>query len=164
MDTSPSSFNEVIDTQDYNKRVTTTETLHSVRKPPAKPWRKPVIPLAPKVYRVRPSDFLKTVQKLTGAPEFQSGPHQEVAPSALTAVRDTTNMAMPQPISRYNVPEPLELLGSRDRVSTAVRNEFPVESQSTPSFDMFSPSWHPWYSLPLMSPGSQAFSEQSSVL
>ncbi|KAF5181368.1 hypothetical protein FRX31_029043 [Thalictrum thalictroides] len=148
---SSSSYNEVI----------RTENLHSVRKPPAKPWRKPVIPLPPKVYRVRPVDFLKTVQKLTGAPEFQSQSqsHQQVGPPPL-------NMVMAQPTSKYNVSEPLELLGSRDIVSSAgVRNEFPVESQLTSSFDIFSsPSWHPWYSLPLMSPGSQAFSEQSSVL
>ncbi|XVF61390.1 hypothetical protein PTKIN_Ptkin08bG0125500 [Pterospermum kingtungense] len=50
-------------------------SLHSVRKPLAKPWKKPIAPFPPtptKVYKVDPINFRDLVQKLTGAPEFMS--------------------------------------------------------------------------------------------
>ncbi|EXC12630.1 hypothetical protein L484_013008 [Morus notabilis] len=49
-------------------------SLHSVRKAPAKPWKKPVAPLPPtppRVYKVDPINFRNLVQRLTAAPEFQ---------------------------------------------------------------------------------------------
>ncbi|KAG4173277.1 hypothetical protein ERO13_A11G048800v2 [Gossypium hirsutum] len=45
-------------------------SIHSVRKPLTKPWKKPTSPLLPtppKVYKVDPINFRDLVQKLTGA-------------------------------------------------------------------------------------------------
>ncbi|KAI6695089.1 hypothetical protein NL676_022799 [Syzygium grande] len=44
-------------------------SLHSVRKAPAKPWKKPTAPQPPnptRVYKVEPINFRELVQKLTG--------------------------------------------------------------------------------------------------
>uniref|UniRef100_A0A2N9FPV7 VQ domain-containing protein n=1 Tax=Fagus sylvatica TaxID=28930 RepID=A0A2N9FPV7_FAGSY len=61
-------------------------SLHTVRKPPSKPWKKPVAPLPPtppRIYKVDPINFRDLVQKLTGANEFQSQRLQSVAPPPL---------------------------------------------------------------------------------
>ncbi|KAF5938045.1 hypothetical protein HYC85_025551 [Camellia sinensis] len=63
-------------------------TLHSVRKIPAKPWKKPIAPPAlpnpPRIYKVQSIDFKQVVQKLTGASQSQSRRLQRVAPPPLT--------------------------------------------------------------------------------
>lgn len=55
-------------------------SLHSTRKQPSKPLKRPAIssssllnPMHPHVYRVEPVNFKELVQRLTGAPE-QAGP------------------------------------------------------------------------------------------
>ncbi|KAI0493347.1 hypothetical protein KFK09_027624 [Dendrobium nobile] len=50
-------------------RATYPAGLRSVRKPPTKPWRRPVEPPPPKVYHVDPHGFRRLVQHLTGAPK-----------------------------------------------------------------------------------------------
>ncbi|GAV57723.1 VQ domain-containing protein [Cephalotus follicularis] len=60
-----------------------TASLHSVRKSPSKPWKKPIAPLPPtpqRLYKVDPINFRDLVQKLTGAPQNQSSRLQRVAP------------------------------------------------------------------------------------
>ena len=50
-------------------------SLHSTRKQPAKPWKRPVTAslqrMHPRVYRVEPVNFKELVQRLTGAPEHE---------------------------------------------------------------------------------------------
>ncbi|KAL6961322.1 hypothetical protein U1Q18_039090 [Sarracenia purpurea var. burkii] len=61
--------------------------LHSVRKPPAKPWKFPIAPLPPtlpKIYKVDSVDFKQVVQKLTAEPEFQSRRLQRIVPPPLS--------------------------------------------------------------------------------
>ncbi|KAI6695082.1 hypothetical protein NL676_022792 [Syzygium grande] len=46
-------------------------SLHSVRKAPVKPWKKPTVPQPPNptwVYKVEPINFRELVQQLTRAP------------------------------------------------------------------------------------------------
>ncbi|CAL9085135.1 unnamed protein product [Musa textilis] len=56
---------------------------HAVRKPAAKPWRKPVLP-PPRVYRADVRSFRQLVQRLTGAPLQQTSrpPHEDAGPTA----------------------------------------------------------------------------------
>ncbi|KAL5706692.1 hypothetical protein ACHQM5_024826 [Ranunculus cassubicifolius] len=135
---SSSSCNEHTDSQGTKRQK---NFLHSVRNPPTKPWRKPLLaPLQqPKVYRVVPADFRRTVQTLTGAPEFQSQPLRTHAPLPL-------NMVVSQPT--FNVPETsLQSFASQDILSYGNQNQLPVDFQTANSFDMSSPSWQNW-SLP----------------
>ncbi|KAF9621138.1 hypothetical protein IFM89_016632 [Coptis chinensis] len=154
MDYSPSSSRtEVMDSQESKRQ---TSSLHSIRKPPAKPWRKPVTPPQPKVYRVLSSDFRRIVQKLTGAPEFQTQHLQIVAPPPL-------NTVMPQIMSNYNATDPQQPLRSQGIVSMGAQNEELIEPRAITSLEMFSP-WHSWCSPPILSPGTQALMEPSSVI
>ncbi|CAA0397827.1 unnamed protein product [Arabidopsis thaliana] len=54
-------------------------SLHSTRKQPSKPLKRPAIssssplnPMHPHVYRVEPVNFKELVQRLTGAPEHET--------------------------------------------------------------------------------------------
>ncbi|GMP98083.1 hypothetical protein CsSME_00046104 [Camellia sinensis var. sinensis] len=79
-------------------------TLHSVRKIPVKPWKKPIAPPAlpnpPRIYKVQSIDFKQVVQKLTGASQSQSQRLQKVAPPPLTlsstqsAISDNSDKAV----------------------------------------------------------------------
>ncbi|GKU98788.1 hypothetical protein SLEP1_g11738 [Rubroshorea leprosula] len=54
-------------------------SLHSVRRLPMKPWKKPIAPMSPtrpRVYKVDAVNFRNLVQKLTGAPEFRPQPQR----------------------------------------------------------------------------------------
>ncbi|VVB09400.1 unnamed protein product [Arabis nemorensis] len=50
-------------------------SLHSTRKQPTKPWKKPVTAslqrMRPQVYRVEPVNFKELVQRLTGAQDHE---------------------------------------------------------------------------------------------
>ncbi|XP_057420046.1 uncharacterized protein LOC130714169 [Lotus japonicus] len=96
--------------------------LHSVRKTPAKSWKKklPVAPMPPtpvKIYKVDPINFRELVQQLTCAPEFKPShqPHEQVlqsienattnssfhvhsAPVQNTSIRDTAALTLPIPL------------------------------------------------------------------
>ncbi|CAL9067173.1 uncharacterized protein LOC135612067 [Musa acuminata AAA Group] len=56
--------------------------LHSVQKPPGKPWKKPdqAPPPQPRVYRVDPRGFRQLVQRLTGVARSTPQPLRETAP------------------------------------------------------------------------------------
>ncbi|XP_038883814.1 uncharacterized protein LOC120074676 [Benincasa hispida] len=65
--------------------------LHCIRKPMAKPWKKPAIaplpPTRPRVYKVDPLNFRDLVQKLTGLAELRSPRLQKMAPPPLDISR-----------------------------------------------------------------------------
>lgn len=68
-----------------------TNNLRCVRKPMAKPWKKPAIaplpPTRPRVYKVDPVNFRNLVQKLTGLAELRSPRLQKMAPPPLDIAR-----------------------------------------------------------------------------
>ncbi|XP_008812107.1 pollen-specific leucine-rich repeat extensin-like protein 3 [Phoenix dactylifera] len=136
--------------------------LHSVQRPPAKPWKKPDHPVPPKVYRVDPRDFRQLVQKLTGAPQSTPRPLKDTArppPPLLLAPR---NPLPPPP------PPPPPVFDNRNYFS--IESLKPMEQKAVSGYQsptglagLFSPSPYPaWCSFPLLSPGSIAMLEQSS--
>ncbi|XVF59230.1 hypothetical protein PTKIN_Ptkin07bG0259200 [Pterospermum kingtungense] len=136
-------------------------SLHSVRKPMAKPWKKPIAPLPPtppKVYKVDPINFRGLVQKLTGAPEFMpqsdlqlpqaAPPHQglqRVAPPPLHVAAS--------PLSSAEVSAPLQLVSGLDH--TKPENQ-KFSDNSTNSLGLnLSPSSYNWScAFPILSPGT----------
>ncbi|KAA8531548.1 hypothetical protein F0562_006257 [Nyssa sinensis] len=83
-------------------------SLHSVRKLPAKPWKKfiaPLPPTRPRVYKVDSINFKELVQKLTGAPELQSRRLQSVAPPPLSLSKTISD-------TDISTASPLQLLPS----------------------------------------------------
>ncbi|GMJ08058.1 hypothetical protein like AT2G22880 [Hibiscus trionum] len=148
-------------------------SLHSVRKPLSKPWKKPIAPFPPtppKVYTVDPINFRDLVQKLTGAPEFMSRTHnptsttqfelprhhhqrlQRVAPPPL-------HVAVP-PLSRAEVSAPLNLFSGLD-LTTSQNQSFCNNSMNLGL--NLSPSSYNWCAFPILSPGTLATLEQSTV-
>ncbi|KAE8699995.1 VQ motif-containing protein 29 [Hibiscus syriacus] len=87
-------------------------SLHSVRKPMGKPWKKPAVsplqPIPPKVYKVDPMNFRDLVQKLTsGAAEIvpaDSLSQHQTPPSRLQRA------APPPPPLQVAPPQPLHMI------------------------------------------------------
>ncbi|KAJ0981824.1 hypothetical protein J5N97_010079 [Dioscorea zingiberensis] len=73
-----------------------TATLHSIKKQPVKPWRRPE-QLPPRVYCVEPRGFRKLVQRLTGKPPRQARPR---------LLRDTVRMPPPLELAPRSLPQP----------------------------------------------------------
>ncbi|KAJ1380846.1 hypothetical protein SESBI_45699 [Sesbania bispinosa] len=77
--------------------------LHSVRKSPAKAWKKaPVAPMPPtpvKVYKVDAINFRELVQQLTCAPEFKPHQPRHEIPQSIKQERTTiaTSLDVPLP-------------------------------------------------------------------
>ncbi|KAJ7944545.1 VQ motif-containing protein [Quillaja saponaria] len=161
------------------KRMKQAYPLHSsllsVRKPNAKPWKKPVAPLPPnppKVYNVDPLNFRDLVQKLTGAPEFQSEAQilQNVASLPLNDDKPL--------LSRRHIEAPIPLCTLPPRSPySAMYQEFESETLEMKSQKIMddvisprflelnlSPSSYSWFSFPLMSPGTVSSLEQGTVL
>ncbi|CAK9320480.1 unnamed protein product [Citrullus colocynthis] len=73
------------------REFSNNNNLHCVRKPMAKPWKKPAIaplpPTRPRVYKVDPLNFRDLVQKLTGLAELRSPRLQKMAPPPLDISR-----------------------------------------------------------------------------
>ncbi|KAL1189354.1 VQ motif-containing protein 29 [Cardamine amara subsp. amara] len=78
-------------------------SLHSTRKQPTKPWKRPVTAspqrMHPRVYRVEPVNFKELVQRLTGAHELEPEVHQvEAKPikisDDITIAKDNNNPFM----------------------------------------------------------------------
>ncbi|CAH8273975.1 unnamed protein product [Arabidopsis lyrata] len=70
-------------------------SLHSTRKQPSKPLKRPAIssssplnPMHPHVYRVEPVNFKELVQRLTGAPE-----HEPVQAEPLKSLDDAAKQS-----------------------------------------------------------------------
>ncbi|XP_022752066.1 uncharacterized protein LOC111300714 [Durio zibethinus] len=150
-------------------------SLHSVRKPLAKPFKKPIAPLPPtpcKIYRVDPINFRDLVQKLTGAPEFISQSHQQSSSSSLSQlpqqrlqrVAPPPIYVAPSPLSRTEVSAPLHPLSELDHMKPQDQ-KFSDNAIITPnSLGLnFSPSSYNWFSFPILSPGTMSSLEQSTV-
>ncbi|EOX91740.1 hypothetical protein QUC31_003262 [Theobroma cacao] len=149
-------------------------SLHEVRKPLAKPWKKPIAPLPPtppRVYKVDPINFRDLVQKLTGAPEFMSQsqsssqlqlPHhqrlQRVAPPPLSVASS--------PLSRAEVSAQLHLLSGFDHSAKTQNQKFLDNAKITSNSSLglnLSPSSYNWCAFPILSPGTLSSLEQSTV-
>ncbi|XP_057501626.1 VQ motif-containing protein 29-like [Actinidia eriantha] len=144
-------------------------TLHSVRKIPAKTWKKPIAPLPPtlpRIYKVAPIDFKQIVQKLTGGHDLQSHRLQSVAPLPLSLSTTTTSSDGDEPAAT------LELLHDttttplsatyRDLMSQTLETKpwKPSNGFGAVEFSL-SPSSHAWCSFLLPSPGTLSSLEQS---
>ncbi|ESQ46207.1 hypothetical protein EUTSA_v10000717mg [Eutrema salsugineum] len=72
-----------------------SENYHSIRKQPAKPWKKPVTAslqrMHPRVYRVEPVNFKELVQRLTGAQDHEPEVHQTEAKPLKISDETTAN-------------------------------------------------------------------------
>lgn len=120
------------DMDEHNKHIPHWDhSLHSIRKPPAKPWRRPELPPPPKVYRVDPHGFRRLVQKLTGMPQSSA------------AARSA-----PPPIRVDHWPVPSTQQPQQPAVNT---DGMGAELPSPSSFYNSS-----WFNFPLLSPGSIA--------
>lgn len=158
-------------------------SLHSVRKPQVKPWKKPIAPLPPtppRVYKVESAKFREVVQQLTGAPEFQSRRLQSVAPPPLNLIPaaaplvdpTTTETAAPLQLFSSSSPErtPLSALykdlmnDTLDTKAAGAPKLCDSLSMSSPLGFSLSPSSFLWCSFPLLSPGTLSALEQSTVL
>ncbi|KAE8695970.1 VQ motif-containing protein 29 [Hibiscus syriacus] len=149
-------------------------SLHSVRKPLSKPWKKPTAPFPPtppKVYTVDPRNFRDLVQKLTGSPEFMLQTHnltsatqfelphhhhqrlQRVAPPPLHVAAS--------PLSRVEVSAPLNLFSGSQNQSFSNNSMNTITSNSLGL--NISPSSYNWCAFPILSPGTLASLEQSTV-
>ncbi|KAH0912811.1 hypothetical protein HID58_036132 [Brassica napus] len=89
------SHNYLRSSENYNS------SLHSTRKQPAKPWKRPVTAslqrMHPRVYRVEPVNFKELVQSLTGAPQDHERDevHQVETKPLLKIFHETTNQENP---------------------------------------------------------------------
>lgn len=151
-------------------------SLHSVKKPPTKPWKKPVAPLPPtppRIYKVDPVNFRDLVQKLTGATEFQSQQRlQSVAPPQLKVANSTQplmynrNISVPPQLHHSTSKPPLSAVVYQDLTSLEKKPQ-KISDREEDAFSLgmnLSPSSLNWCSYPLMSPGTLSSLEQSTVL
>ncbi|GMI68762.1 hypothetical protein HRI_000545500 [Hibiscus trionum] len=151
-------------------------SLHSVRKPLSKPWKKPIAPFPPtppKVYTVDPINFRDLVQKLTGSPEFMSRSHIptsttqfEVPHQRLQRVAPPPLHVAASPLSRAEVSAPLNLFSGLDDSTSQNQNysNVPMNTITSNSFGLnLSPSSYNWCAFPILSPGTLATLEQSTV-
>lgn len=124
--------------------------LHSIRKPPAKPWKRASAPPT-RVYVVHPSGFPELVQRLTGDARFASKRLQQFAPPSLNLLGPTP--PPPHPKHKSSSPQ-LQLHLPGEPMKRTVH-----------SFDFFglsSPS--SCCSFPFLSPGTIALLDQDTVL
>ncbi|KAL3583390.1 hypothetical protein D5086_014451 [Populus alba] len=90
-------------------------SLHSIRKPQMKPWKKPIAPLPPtppRVYKVDPINFRDLVQKLTGAPEPEPVPEPQHQPRLQSVAPPPLDLAKPTLYGRDFSAVPSQLLPS----------------------------------------------------
>ncbi|KAK1316365.1 hypothetical protein QJS10_CPA05g01617 [Acorus calamus] len=85
-------MSERIQEKKRSSSITAVHSLHSVRKPPSKPSKRPD-PFPPKVYKVDPGGFRRLVQRLTGAPESLSQRHGD--PTARILLPDEPGINSP---------------------------------------------------------------------
>ncbi|KAG6767786.1 hypothetical protein NC652_018390 [Populus alba x Populus x berolinensis] len=153
-------------------------SLHSIRKPQMKPWKKPIAPLPPtppRVYKVDPINFRDLVQKLTGAPEPepQHQPRlQSVAPPPLDLAKPTLYgrdfSAVPSQLLPSPAKTPLsalyqELMSESLDVKPKKISDSLMAVSSSLELNL-SPSSRAWCSFPLLSPGTLSSLEQGTVL
>ncbi|KAK7263267.1 hypothetical protein RJT34_30854 [Clitoria ternatea] len=132
--------------------------LHSVRKTPAKPWKKaPVAPMPPtpvKVYKVDPMNFRDLVQQLTGGAVQNQQPRQQVLQSNTARVSSATSSFPKQKESKWYGDIKSEAFefgrelreGNNDGALMTVTPDFLDMNLSSPS------SFSSWCSFPPISP------------
>ncbi|KAJ6847157.1 putative VQ motif-containing protein 29 [Iris pallida] len=118
-------------------------SLHSIRKPPAKPWRKPEPP-PPKVYQVDPRGFRRLVQRLTGKPGPGVRPLKDVVAAPPPLV-----LAAPRLLPPQQQP-PQQLQQEQMTFDDGLYQSGVPAGTLSPSF------YSSWCSFPLLSPGSIA--------
>lgn len=157
-----------------------SSVLHTVRKSPTKPGKKPAVapplpPKPPRIYKVDPVNFRDVVQKLTGATEFQPRRLQSAAPPPLNVAQPTLSSAEP-PHEQLQLPKaktvPFWAVYPQDMMSGTQTQEIMKSqemSDSTTEEAPFSlgmmnqsPSSHNWFSFPLLSPGTISSLDQST--
>ncbi|XAR57694.1 hypothetical protein NMG60_11025937 [Bertholletia excelsa] len=139
-------------------------SLHSVRKIPAKPWKKPIAPLPPtppRIYKVACVDFKEVVQRLTGAgavSDFQPAPSRLLHRPASMPLSLSAGSAGDGSATTLQVP-PLSTTFT-DEVAELVEKprKQPESFESPLGLFSLSPRSHAWFSFPLMSPGAQSSS------
>ncbi|GMI98035.1 hypothetical protein like AT2G22880 [Hibiscus trionum] len=149
-------------------------SLHSVRKPMGKPWKKPAVsPLqptppsrdgatwdmggavAPPVYKVDPINFRDLVQKLTGGAAVVHVESHQTPSSRLQRV------APPPPPLQVAPPQPLHMVSGF--YHTKPQNQ-KFSDASSDSFEFnLSPSSYNWLSSPILSPTTLSSLDQSTV-
>lgn len=147
-------------------------SLRSVKKTPSKPWKKPAIaplpPTRPRVYKVDPMNFRDLVQRLTGAPEYQSPRLRKVAPPPInvqmTSATTVTSQPAAPPLSPFSA-----LYKDLMTTETTPQKMNMVSDWGLMSNSLglsLSPSSRNWCSssYPLLSPGTLSSLEQSTVL
>ena len=157
-------------------------SLHSIRKPQIKPWKKPIAPLPPtppRVYKVDPINFRDLVQKLTGAPEPVPEPQPQHQPRLQSVAPPPLDLAQPTLFGRDFSAVPSQLLPSPAKTPlSALYQELMSESLDvkpkrisdslmavSSSLELnLSPSSRAWCSFPLLSPGTLSSLEQGTVL
>ncbi|KAE8704850.1 putative GTP-binding protein engB [Hibiscus syriacus] len=148
-------------------------SLHSVRKPLSKPWKKPIAPFPPtppKVYTVDPINFRDLVQKLTGSPEFMSRAHNPTSTTQFEVPHQRLQRVAPpplhiaaSPLSRAEVSAPLNMFSGLDQSSQNYSNSTMNTFTSNSLGLNLSPSSYNWCAFPILSPGTLASLEQSTV-
>ncbi|KAL4376478.1 hypothetical protein GQ457_02G008480 [Hibiscus cannabinus] len=151
-------------------------SLHSVRKPLPKPWKKPIAPFPPtppKVYTVDPIHFRDLVQKLTGSPEFTSQSHNPMSTAQFEVPHQRLQRVAPpplhvaaSPLSRAEVSAPLNLFSGLDHSTSQNQNSSNSSMNTITSSSLglnLSPSSYNWCAFPILSPGTLASLEQSTV-
>ncbi|XP_039137433.1 pollen-specific leucine-rich repeat extensin-like protein 3 [Dioscorea cayenensis subsp. rotundata] len=114
-----------------------SSTLHSIKKPPVKSWRRSEQP-PPRVYRVEPRGFRKLVQRLTGAPPKQAGSRP---------LRDTAPMPAPLELAPRPLPQPVQ--------SQVELGPGPLlDNNGFMGFNISQPFYSGWCLSPLLSPGT----------
>ncbi|WZZ18465.1 hypothetical protein YC2023_111554 [Brassica napus] len=125
------SHNYLRSSENYNS------SLHSTRKQPAKPWKRPVTAslqrMHPRVYRVEPVNFKELVQSLTGAPQDHE--------------RDEVHQVETKPLLKVQhglveVRQPLKIFHE------TTNQENPLAFDLSPSSSRF------WEAFPLLSPAN----------
>ncbi|KAF8017293.1 hypothetical protein BT93_H2472 [Corymbia citriodora subsp. variegata] len=140
------------------------KSLHSVRKAPAKPWKKPTAPLPPnptRVYKVEPINFRELVQKLTGAPSRQQLPPPPPARRLQEAAPPPLELLMQNPV-RSDANDYNAAAGKATTPLSTVYRELMSESLEKKSPNKFgdgfelslSPSFLGWSTIPMLSPGT----------
>ncbi|KAK8710901.1 hypothetical protein V6N13_146210 [Hibiscus sabdariffa] len=133
-------------------------SLHSVRKPMGKPWKKPAVsplqPTPPKVYKVDPINFRDLVQKLTGG--------AAVVPAESLSQRQTQSSRLERvPPLQVAAAQPLHMVSGLYHTNPHNQKYSDASSESL-GFNL-SPSSYNWFSSPILSPTTFSSLDQSTV-
>ncbi|XP_039141931.1 proline-rich receptor-like protein kinase PERK8 [Dioscorea cayenensis subsp. rotundata] len=124
--------------------------IHTVRKPPSKPWRRPE-PAPARVYRVEPRGFRQLVQRLTGA--TSSAPQAPARPLKETAAPPPALPLVPRSLT----PEFNDVGCFQELKTSAVNGGGGPVGFLSPTF------YSGWCLSPLFSPGTVAALDHSST-